>query len=222
MRLSHLLFGTMLALQSAPALAVTVTNSGGSSGTLLISNNSCTDGVVDSGIELRGCLNSNKSIGVLVQSDGVEVLQFDAGGQARVEAADGAFDFARILFAPEENLGFLELILNIDTSANSSIQFTVSLFSGPDQVFNLAAPPGPGPSGAGSNFYTIKAEINELIKSVALLTPTEVVTKVEQVRIEFAAPGGGPGPGTDVPAPATLALLGAALAGLGLSRARRA
>jgi len=137
---------------------------------------------------------------------GTENLVTPSAGQARVEAADGAFTTLGI------NLGtgtFTDIIFNLNTvnSTPGTATVTVSQKVGADQVFLL-------PVAQGSNFLTIVAINGELMTGVGI-SSTVAINDIRQTRISGAAAS------TVIPEPISSALIGTGLISLAFLRRRR-
>ena len=139
-----------------------------------------------------------------------EDLTTPSGGQARVEAVDGAFNDLSIALN-EPGSTFATLILNINADADGSVEFNVDQLIGADLVQSFML------DGGGENFFRISAIDGQRITSVSLSSDVDL-QDVRQIRIGGIEDEGG-NPPAEVPEPGTALLLG--LGALGLAGFRR-
>ena len=160
---------------------------------------------------VQGCLNTNHN--TLVDFTGQENLVISGGGQAVINAQDGAFDFVQIQLA-DASLGFSKLQFNLDAIADGTADFqAVDQFG---NVFNFDDVPL---DGTGQNFFTLFSIDNQVAVSFSLTSTVQIqnISDLEQVRLGLAQRDRD----VDVPEPASLALLGSALLGFGILRRRK-
>jgi hypothetical protein len=191
-----------MSLATAEAAWIVATGNVGSFNDDNVINAPCVGNITGPATTIQGCLNVSHT--TLVNFTSTENLQFDAGGQAKIVASDGAFSDLTIALASAGT--FQTLILNIETSADGLVTF-----SSPGQTdVTLAL------DGNGNNFFNFSgADFSNIsFLTTVGVTEIELVDDVKQVRIGIEGV-------TDVPEPTTLALFGAALTGLGLLRRRR-
>lgn len=169
-----------------------------------------------SGITVEGITNSTP--GTVFYFTGLETLAAD-GGQARVEAADGAF--TSLLIAPETagiwfskfeaNLGVLK-----PAHGHASGTVTVTAY---DQFGNPTV--GQHTIGSnGSNFFNVFASGDDLLSAI-LIESTVSLAEARQVRVgdvTFDSPDTGE---AEAPEPAELLLFGAGLLAIGRRLRRR-
>lgn len=177
------------------------------------------------GIQIQGCLNTSPS--TLVNFTGQETLKsVEAGGQARIEAEDGAFQYVQIQLA-DASLGFSKLQFNLDAIADGFASFqAVDQFGAVFNFDNIAL------DGQGNNFFTLGSLDGQVAVSFTLTTTVAIqnITELQQVRLGATeagvCPNGAPNfplcsPQVETPEPMSMAVLGIGLAGLGAARMRR-
>jgi hypothetical protein len=161
-------------------------------------------GLLDTGMMVQGITNQGDYI---VNFTGTELLYTPSGGQARIEAVDGAFDYLEIAMA-DPTLGFNKIQFNIHAVDDGLVNLTFvdqfgGVFSATDQALD----------GGGQNYFTAIAFDDQVIVQAIIDSSVEFtdISEVQQVRL-------GPTAQTDqtapVPEPATMLLLGGGLIGL--------
>jgi hypothetical protein len=115
------------------------------------------------GIQIQGCLNTSHS--TLVNFTGQETLQsVEAGGQARIEAQDGAFQYVQIQMA-DPGLGFSKLQFNLDAIADGFASFqAIDQYGAVFNFNNIAL------DGQGNNFFTLGSLDGQVAVSFTLTT----------------------------------------------------
>lgn len=177
------------------------------------------------GIQIQGCLNTSPS--TLVNFTGQEDLKaVEAGGQARIDAVDGAFQYVQISMA-DPALGFSKLQFNLDAIADGFANFVaIDQFGAVFNFDNVAI------KGNGNNFFTLGSLDGQVAVSFTLTSTVAIqsIDELQQVRLGTAAvgvcPNGAPNfpicsPQVATPEPMSMAMLGIGLLGLGAARMRR-
>ena len=118
-------------------------------------------GLIGTGPTVQGITNNTNFI-VTFTGDG-ETLTTPAGGQARIEALDHAFDFLRVEIV---NGVFRSIILNLDALAKGSVAFTTDEVGSAPVVSSLFA------LGNGSNFFTLTSLVG--FEKISLATDVGV------------------------------------------------
>jgi len=151
------------------------------------------------GNPVTGCFADDHAITVSLSSD--EDLDFNAGGQARVEAMDGSFSTLTITLNPLSTV-----ILNIQASDDGWVTFSDG--AGTSGEFELDQ--------NGSNFFTVTGITGNVLTFNTTLESggdeTDIVDDVRQIRISQV---------TAIPEPETYALMMAGLVALGFISRRR-
>lgn len=206
--------GALAALSIAPGVfAAPITITPGNPGNAGTDNVLFNDGtLLHSGTLVQGNF-SGSGAGFIVDfrsSSGNQMIQ-GGGGQATISGLTGNNPFTNLSFGLENGATFTKAILNPDAAGNGTITFTVSYLSaaGSPSVQSFAL------SGNGNNFFGIEAGEGAKITTVNFTSSGTSFVDASQFRLGgFAA-----APGTNVPdSGATIALLGSALAVLGLAR----
>jgi hypothetical protein len=106
-----------------------------------------------------------------------ETLFTPSRGQARIESTDGFFTSLRAQFeAPL--LGFTEFEANPNI-ATSGLMYTVRVTETNNQVNDFSFES----KGGGQNFFGLRAIDGQVIRSVAILGPTNQLQDVRQIRV---------------------------------------
>jgi hypothetical protein len=192
-----------------PAQANLIVKSG------IVGGNTGTDNVVfnpcgTSGgpaLTVQGCLASSHT--TLVDFTGKENLTISGGGQAVINAQDGAFDYFEIYF--DAGTSFNKLIFNLDALANGTAHFEA--IDGNGDLLDLGSF---DLNGRGSNFFTMFSLDDEVALKFILSStvPVQDIVDLAQVRI-------GTIPAGSIPEPSALFLFGVGLLGIGAITLRR-
>jgi hypothetical protein len=145
--------------------------------------------------QVQGVTNQS---GALINFLGTENLTAPSQGQARIEAADGAFTFLDI--RPDDpTVGFSALEFNLDALADGGVTFTLFDQNNTPFVFNETL------DANGSNFFNFTTADEMIIRAV--ISASVELGDLSQARVTLNdVEGGGPGGGA-VPEPATWAMM---------------
>lgn len=199
---SAIAVGLLGAAQTGHAALIVTEGASGTGDNLVF--NSCNTAVTGPALTLTGCLNGRPN--TQINLTGNENLRVEAGGQARIVAADGSgYNFLEINSILPAT--FSTLVLNIDASQNGSVIFTGNP-GGPSASFAL--------SGNGNNFFTISGEnFDSLSFTTRGTSINAIVVDTSQIRLDTTVTP------VSVPEPMSLTLFGAGLLGLGMVRRKR-
>ena len=151
--------------------------------------------------------------GLSVQFLSDETLVAPSNGQARIEALDGSLTSLEVSIPGGS---FTSLILNLDASANGTVDFSARDTGGTLYPINNVAV-----GGRGSNFYTFTTD-GLPFAQVSLVTDTPVVlTDAAQFRINGTDPANNQEVPAAVPEPVSLLMVGSGLLGCAARLRRR-
>jgi len=145
-----------------------------------------------------------------------ELLESPSSGQARIQAADGSFNWLSIYLA--SGLVFDRLVFNVDAESDGEIEITAEDDQGNTFVEVLPL------DASGQNFFNIDSDAAQQISRVEFTSTVGVsvteLDQIRQVRVGGISEFGEQPP--DIPEPGTVFSLGAGLIALGLWHRRKA
>lgn len=143
-------------------------------------------GLADSGTTVEGITNQTDTIfDVISNDDPQDILTTPSGGQARVEAEDGAY--SSIMLSPTDGgtlFRQLEFNVNVLNGQSGTFSLTVLDQDGMSHQDDF----DPNTLGQGSNFFSVDALDGWLIQKATLTANAPIIQDVRQIRIDGIVP----------------------------------
>lgn len=165
-------------------------------------------GLVAEGTTVTGATNQSATV---VEIEGSEILVTPSAGQARAEAKDGGFEWARLdLMRPD--LFFTEFEANLNLLDDTAVTLTAADNFGHEYSTSFSG------DGGGENFFAVSVVSDQLIDWIEIRVSGENTQDLRQIRIGgIQTEDGVP----VVPEPGALMLLGAGLIGAAFGLRRK-